>query len=167
MSRVHRHALSKSEAKEVSSRIGREFKLERELDYKAKWEVLQLSRDLAVYVVDELPVAIEVEGRLIPSLRAVSERIIVLPKVVVDMGAVKHIANGADVMAPGVTRIEGDFDRGDIVAVVDERYGKPLCVGSALASREDVEKAERGKVVENIHHVGDKIWVKLKEVGLV
>ena len=74
------------------------------------------------------------------------------------MGAVKHILNGADIMAPGIVRIIGDFKKGDLVLVVDEKYGKPLAVCEALYSSEEISKMSKGKVLKNLHYVGDKVW---------
>ena len=167
MSRVHRHALSKSEAKELIARIEKNFQLERPLHHKSKWEIMQISKDVSLYLVDDKPLMISMDDRLIPFLTAVINGDVKLPKIVVDMGAVKHIANGADIMAPGIVRIEGDFAKDDLVVVVDERHGKPLCVGMALMSKSEIEGLKRGKVIRNLHYVGDKIWSKLKEMGFI
>ncbi|RDD53282.1 MAG: RNA-binding protein, partial [Candidatus Korarchaeota archaeon NZ13-K] len=78
------------------------------------------------------------------------------PKVVVDIGAVKPIASGADVMGPGVKEVEGSFREGDLVAVVDERLRAVIAVGIAL--RPSGEARERGKTIKNIHHAGDALW---------
>jgi PUA domain protein len=73
------------------------------------------------------------------------------------MGAVPHIADGADVMAPGVVSVDEDILPGDGVVIVDERHGKPLAIGLALVAGADM-KAPKGKVIKNLHHVGDEIW---------
>jgi len=167
MSRAHRHVLSKSEAREVALAIERALRSKRPLDVKAKWEVVKLSKNEVVYLLDGKPIAIEISsGRLIPSIKALMNGIAELPRVVVDSGAVKHVVNGADVMAPGIVRVEGDFAKGDLVVVVDEKYGKPLCVGTALVNASELASMFRGKVVENLHYVGDKLWNRLKEMGL-
>jgi PUA domain protein len=81
-----------------------------------------------------------------------------MPKVVVDMGAVPHVCGGANVMAPGVVRFEGEFGKGDLVLVVDERHGKPIAIGEVVHDRNTAKKVSQGIVVRNIHFVGDKIW---------
>lgn len=166
MSRVHRRLLSKSESKEVMSIIEEKFKLKAPLDRRSKWEVAQLGKDEYVYVVDGKSIIVEISGKLVPSLKALSDGLIELPKITVDMGAVKHIINGADVMAPGIVKVQGDFARDDLVVVIDEKNEKPLCVGLALVSSSEVAIMSKGKVVKNLHHVGDKIWGKLKDLGL-
>jgi PUA domain protein len=157
--------LSKSEARDVALAIERALKLNKPLDVRAKWEVVKLDKKEVVYLLEGRPLAIEISGRLIPSIKALMDGSVDLPKVVVDAGAVKHVVNGADVMVPGIVRVEGDFARGDLVVVVDERHGKPLCVGAALVHKSELASMTKGKVIENLHHVGDKLWNKLKEMG--
>jgi predicted RNA-binding protein (TIGR00451 family) len=85
------------------------------------------------------------------------------PKAIVDMGAVPYVCKGANVMKPGIRRLDGEFKKGDFVFVVDERHGKPLAVGETLYDKGEAEKAVHGAVIRNVHFVGDKIWNFLKE----
>ena len=80
-----------------------------------------------------------------------------LPKIVIDMPAVKFIANGADVMRPGIKEID-NFNKDAIVVIVDETHQKPLAIGQAQHDSEEMKSLESGKVIKNLHHVGDKIW---------
>jgi PUA domain protein len=81
-----------------------------------------------------------------------------LPSVLVDMGAIPYVCNGADVMSPGITGIDGDFGEGELVIVRDERHRKSLAVGVALVSSADMRGMPKGKAVRSIHYVGDKLW---------
>jgi PUA domain protein len=74
------------------------------------------------------------------------------------MGAIPYVCNGADVMAPGIVRVEGEFADGDLVLVVDEKHGKPLALGESLSDSESVRNTKEGAVVKNVHFVSDKIW---------
>lgn len=78
------------------------------------------------------------------------------------MGAVPYVCKGADVMAPGIREIQGEFDENELLLVVDERHGKPLAVGSAVFSSEELKKIKHGKAIKNLHYVGDKLWDSLK-----
>jgi PUA domain protein len=78
--------------------------------------------------------------------------------VTVDMGAVKFVYNGADIMAPGVVDADRTMKAGDLVWVRDEKNRQPLAVGEALISGEEMIAAESGKAVKSIHHVGDNLW---------
>ncbi len=78
-------------------------------------------------------------------------------RVTVDMGAVKFVAKGADIMSPGIVAVDPDVRTGDLVVVCDEVHGKPLAVGRALVDA-DAMMGNRGKAVKSIHYVGDRIW---------
>jgi PUA domain protein len=78
--------------------------------------------------------------------------------VVVDMGAVKFVTNGADVMAPGIVDADRDISKGDQVWICDENNHKPLAVGIALISGEDMINQSYGKAINTIHYVGDELW---------
>ena len=100
----------------------------------------------------------EEDGRLIPTLHALLKGILSVPTVTVDMGAVRFVVNGADIMRPGVTMIDDGIEEGSIVAVVDERHGKALAVGVSKMSSEDMRAASSGKVVFSKHYVNDSLW---------
>jgi len=63
-----------------------------------------------------------------------------------------------------VVGVRGEFGAGAIVRVVDERHGKAIAIGRALFSSEEIQAMERGRVVENLHYVGDKIWRLAREL---
>ncbi|MBI4361630.1 MAG: RNA-binding protein [Euryarchaeota archaeon] len=77
--------------------------------------------------------------------------------VVVDSGAVRFIANGADVMAPGVVEADPGVAEGDLVVVREQAHRKPLAVGRALMPGSGM-KGSRGKAVKTLHYVGDRLW---------
>ncbi|MDK2982527.1 MAG: hypothetical protein PWP49_919 [Thermococcaceae archaeon] len=79
-------------------------------------------------------------------------------RVVVDQGAVPHILNGADVMAPGIVDADEEIKEGDFVFVVEEQYGRPLAIGIALMDGKTMKEKKKGKAVKVIHHAKDKIW---------
>jgi PUA domain protein len=78
--------------------------------------------------------------------------------VTVDMGAVKYVYNGADVMTPGIVDADESIKEGDIVWIRDEKNKQPLAVGCALISGKEMILSDKGKAVKSIHHVGDSIW---------
>lgn len=78
--------------------------------------------------------------------------------VTVDMGAVKFVYNGADVMAPGIVDADATIAVGDFVWIRDERNLRPLAVGEALMTGAEMRVAKKGKSVRSIHHVGDDLW---------
>ncbi len=96
------------------------------------------------------------DGTLLPFLTAVEKYHLSIPKVVIDKGAIMPVAKGAHVMGPGIVRVEGEFNPGDVVVVVEETRGYVIAVG--LAERPHAEAKERGRTVKNLHHAGDPIW---------
>ena len=96
---------------------------------------------------------------MFPALRALLNGLIDVPRVTVDMGAVKFVVNGADIMRPGITQVDDRVKENGIVVVVDENHGKPLAVGISKMSAEDMRSEKSGKVIKSIHHINDDLWV--------
>ena len=98
------------------------------------------------------------EGKVLaPTLHLLLTRQI-LKEIAIDMPAVRFIANGADVMRPGIVRIADGIITGEAVCVVDEHHGKPLAVGLALFPSAEMRALASGKVIKTVHHVGDELW---------
>jgi len=85
--------------------------------------------------------------------------------VAVDMGAVPHVCNGADIMVKGIRSVDREFAKGALVVIVDETHGKHLAIGEALVDSASIREMERGKVVSNLHFVGDDAWEAMKALG--
>jgi PUA domain protein len=92
-----------------------------------------------------------------PTLRALLQTRPGQHEVTVDMGAVPHLRNGADVMSPGITEADDSIEEGDLVFVTDVEHGQPLGIGHALVDGDEMI-AESGKAIAIWHHVGDELW---------
>ena len=79
------------------------------------------------------------------------------PSVMVDMGAVKFMCKGANVMRPGIKKFT-EFEKDKIVCILEESQHKFLAVGKAMVSSSELENMEKGEVVKNLHYVSDKFW---------
>ncbi len=88
-----------------------------------------------------------------------------LPKILVDMGAVPHICNGADVMAPGIVGVQEDFNKGELVVVIDERNRKPIAIAESLFDSKTAKTLKKGRIFKNLHHVGDDVWSVIKRLS--
>lgn len=106
----------------------------------------------------EEAIALFVDGDLAPTVRGLLAFPATKRAVTVDMGAVRFIYNGADVMAPGIVDADPTIRPGDIVWVRDEKNGRPLAVGRAVLDGPTMAREEKGKAIETLHHVGDEIW---------
>ena len=85
-------------------------------------------------------------------------------KIVIDKGAVRFICNGANIMRPGVIRVEGTFEIDDIIGVEEAQHGKMLAIGFALVNSLDIQGMSKGIVMKNMHYIGDKFWEAFKNI---
>ena len=97
------------------------------------------------------------EDRLMPTLQYLQHHQL-LKKITIDMGAVKFIVNGADVMRPGIVEIEEGITKEDVIVIIDQKNKKPLAVGITLFTTEEMRSMAKGKVIRTIHYVGDEVW---------
>jgi malignant T-cell-amplified sequence len=86
------------------------------------------------------------------------------PNVMVDMGAVKFMCNGANVMRPGI-RSYSEFEKDQIVCVIEESQHKFLAVGKAMVSSSELETMQKGEVIKNLHYISDKFWETGKTIS--
>jgi PUA domain protein len=40
----------------------------------------------------------------------------------------------------------------------DQQHGKPLAIGMAIVSGDEMMKMTKGKAIKTIHWVGDELW---------
>jgi len=85
------------------------------------------------------------------------------PYVTVDMGAIKFVCKGANVMRPGITKFS-DFENGQIVCVIEESQNKFLAVGKAKMSSMQLDEIDKGEVIKNMHYISDIFWESKKEI---
>lgn len=118
--------------------------------------------DVCILTGSGIKIARTKSGRHLPLLTEVGvlEK---FPHVTVDMGAVRFVCKGANLMRPGITQF-GEFAKGDIVCIREESKGKYLAVGAAMISSEEALSAQKGVVLENLHYISDKIWEAAKEI---
>ena len=79
------------------------------------------------------------------------------PTVTVDMGAVKFVCKGANLMRPGIKEFTV-FEKDKLVCIVEESQHKFLAVGKSTVSSTELEEMEKGEIVKNIHYISDKFW---------
>lgn len=149
-----RYYLKKKKLKDLINKLGEYSKL---IPDKSKVE--EIETDLHHFIlVDGEPLIIILDGEPLPTLRAALKLEIDHQYAVVDMGAVKFMTKGADVMSPGIVDADKKLKKGDIVFVVDEQHKKPLAMGKCLISGDEMIKNNKGKAIKTLHYIGDKIW---------
>lgn len=125
---------------------------------KSNVEVILTEDGDTLYAINnELKLWKSTEGYL-PVLTLLLNNKVDLKTVIVDMGAVKFVTNGADVMRPGITKIDPSIKKGEIIQIVDETHNRPLAVGKALFSTKEIEVKASGKVIKNLHTIKDSVW---------
>jgi PUA domain protein len=148
-----RKTLSKKEIKELNREVLGNLGTE---EFFSKKDNVVLSDD--VYFLDNQPVFFSSDSGILPVLHVVLSGKVTLPCVVVDMGAVRFVVSGADIMRPGIVEIDEGIAEGGIVQIVDEKNKKALAVGQAMLPAEEMRNAKTGKVVRNLHYAGDEIF---------
>jgi PUA-domain protein len=163
--KTRRYTLKSSDVKTLFSTASRKLgiNLVELVHSKADVEAVETGRG-ELLLVNKKPLLFRTKETVYPTL-LFEEIISKLPKVVVDMGAVQHVCNGAGIMAPGIVGYEGEFKKGDIVSILDIKFRKRLAIGEAQYDTEVAKSVKQGVVVKNIHYVSDEIWEVMKAVA--
>lgn len=152
-----RYPLKTKEAKQILEETSKTLKLDMETLFgKATVEVVE-SGVGQIYLIGGKPLLYKVGDKILPTLHF-TEFTSKVGKIVVDMGAVPYVCKGATVMAPGIVRIEGEFGKGELVLVVDMKFGKALAMGESLMDSDAARQTKKGPIVKTQHYVSDKIW---------
>ena len=151
------HNISKSDISEVIDKMTKQWRIELP---KAKTLVLHELDDSTSLITGDNITAIRIGEIYLPFLSEVGllEK---FPKAVVDSGAIKFVCNGANVMRPGIKKFT-EFQKDDIICVVEEVHNKFLAIGKALVSSEEMANISKGEVVKNLHYISDKYWEAAK-----
>src|SRR5439155_20644951 len=89
------------------------------------------------------PLVLLLGDQAAPSVRALLAFPATRRWVTVDMGAVRFIYNGADVMAPGIMEADPTIRAGEIVWVRDEKNRRALAVGQASMDGPTMAREEK------------------------
>jgi len=114
--------------------------------------------DIRMILIDGEPCFVFHENKIVFTLHGIKKYKPQKNFVVVDMGAVKFVTSGADVMVPGIVDADKDIAENDQVWICDENHHKPLAVGIAIMTGEQMIQEEKGKAIRTIHYVGDRLW---------
>lgn len=145
--------ISKSETtallKTVSERWGMEFPKIKNV------KVHQILDDAQIITGDGIKI-LKVDDDYLPFLTEI-EMLKKFPAVTVDMGAVKFMCKGANLMRPGIKEFT-EFEKDNLVCIVEESQHKFLAVGKAMIDSSELESIEKGEIIKNIHYISDRFW---------
>ena len=114
-----------------------------------------INSDSQILIGDNLKI-LQLKDEFIPFLSD-TELLKGFPNVTVDMGAVKFMCNGANVMRPGIKN-HSEFLKDDIVCVIEESQHKYLAVGKSLVNSSEMTEMSKGEIIKNLHYISDKYW---------
>ena len=145
--------ISKSETtsllKIVLERWGMEFPKIKNL------KVHQITNDAQIITGQGIKI-LKIDDDYLPFLSE-TETLEKFPNVTVDMGAVKFMCKGANLMRPGIKKFT-EFEKDKLVCIIEESQHKFLAVGKAMVSSSELEEMEKGEVIKNMHYISDNFW---------
>ena len=162
----HRHFIQKSQIKDLQDDILTQYDekfVNQIFPKKARIEVIQTDAGDTLYAVNNILKLWKSNEGYIPVLTLLLNKQVDLKKIVVDKGAIRFVTNGADVMRPGITKIDSSIKKGDIVVIVDENHDRALAIGKSMLDAKQMEDKNSGKVVKNLHTIQDNVWEFEKE----
>ncbi|MDH5463167.1 MAG: RNA-binding protein [Nitrosopumilus sp.] len=148
--------ISKSETSELLKTVSEKWRIEFPRIKNVK--VHQILDDAQIITGTGIKI-LKVNEDYLPFLSEI-ETLKKFPNVMVDMGAVKFMCKGANVMRPGIKKYT-EFEKDSLVCIVEESQHKFLAVGKSLVASSELESMEKGEVIKNIHYISDRFW----EVG--
>ena len=110
-----RNFLKKKKVKELKKDLGQYSDI---LADSKNVEILE-AEPYSFILIDGEPYIIIIDDKPFPTLKAALANEINGKTVVVDMGAIRFVSNGADIMSPGIVEADSDIEEGDIVLIVD------------------------------------------------
>ena len=148
--------ISKSETSEIIKIVSERWHIQ--CPKIKNFKVHQISDDAQIIVGKEIKI-LKIDDDYLPFLSE-TEMLKKFPNVMVDTGAIKFMCKGANLMRPGIKKFT-EFEKDDLVCIMEESHHKFLAVGKAMVSSSELENMEKGEVLKNLHYISDKFW----EVG--
>ena len=145
--------ISKSETTTLLKKISEEWGIE--FPKMKNVKVHQILNDAQIITGDGLKI-LKINDDYLPFLSE-TEILKKFPSVEVDMGAVKFMCKGANLMRPGIKKFS-EFEKENVVCIVEETHHKFLAVGKSIVSSKELETMEKGEVIQNMHYISDKFW---------
>ncbi|KAK9808706.1 hypothetical protein WJX72_002295 [[Myrmecia] bisecta] len=102
------------------------------------------------------------DGPWFPSLRLLHQYPDMMSKLRADVGAIKFVLSGANIMCPGLTSpgatIHNEVDADMPVAIYAEGKEHAMAVGITKMSTAQMRELNKGIGVDNVHYLNDGLW---------
>jgi PUA-domain protein len=151
-----RHQLRKSQSKDMIRKIG-ESLTDANTKLVGKKLEIAVTDEFELLLVDGEPLFFIMDGEPFFTVKGALKLNPDKMVVIVDAGAIPFVVKGADIMKPGIVSADPGITEGDLVIVKEETHGKPLAIGRALVSGDQMTVGS-GKAIKTVHIVGDKLW---------
>lgn len=155
--------LSRHDSMDEISRLESSLSVSLSLPRSSQATCVEPAEGVVFILLDGGLVFVRSGGAYFPFLGS-QQSLSLFPSATVDIGAVKFLLNGADVMRPGVKRFDMWGGTGRLVVVKEEKKGRAVAVGSSLVTSEEMGSMSRGPCLRNVHHLGDRYWELFKQV---
>ena len=151
--------ISKSETAKIFEQLNAQWKMELPKEKNVRTHQID---EKGIIITGKRVTAIKIGDNILPFLGDVPilEK---FPYVIVDIGAIKFVCKGANVMRPGITKFS-NFEKGEIVCVIEESQHKFLAVGKAEMPSRQLDDTNKGEVIKNMHYISDIFWESKKEI---
>ena len=119
---------------------------------------IRVDKHLSVYTVNGKPVLVELGTKQVfPHLKVLFQYRGLFPQIFVDEGAVKALLRGADLMAPGIKGMNGEFSEGSIVEIILLGQEVPFAIGTATVDSSAVNGL-KGPAITILHKLNDGLY---------
>ena len=145
--------ISKSETTQLLKIVSEKWKID--IPKIKNLKVYEIDNDTQLIPGKEIKI-LKIKDEYLPFLSETST-LEKFPFVQVDMGAVKFMCKGANLMRPGIKKFS-EFSQNDIVCIVEESQNKFLAIGKSEIDSSELENMEKGEVLKNLHYISDKAW---------
>jgi len=145
--------ISKSETTQLLKIVSEKWKID--IPKIKNLKVYEIDNDTQLITGKEIKI-LKIKDEYLPFLSETST-LEKFPFVQVDMGAVKFMCKGANLMRPGIKKFS-EFSQNDIVCIVEESQNKFLAIGKSEIDSSELENMEKGEVLKNLHYISDKAW---------
>jgi PUA domain protein len=136
--------LSKKEKKELQAKLPKGYQIDKKDEIKEENNIIY--KDEQKYLIKE-------KNAYLPHLQSIDDT--KYRAVYIDKGAIPFILKGADLMRPGITKIDDNIQKDEIILIKDENHNKNLAIGYALNNSDNIKKQEKGKSIKIYHFFKD------------
>lgn len=139
--------LSKREIKKLQSKLPKGYNIDKKDEIKINENIIYKDNNKFLIIDND---------SILPHLNSINDEH--YQSVYIDKGAIPFLLKGADIMRPGITKIDQNIERNDIVIVKDENHNKNLAIGFSLFDSKELKEQKKGKSIQVYHYFNDTLF---------